>query len=248
MRPNIFRTIMFNLRAFGIRKGMKLPVYVYGRIKVYSMGTIDIKCPTKRGMIKLGMNYDNTALPYTIWNNTGTVEIGGPIWIHHGCRVQNRGTITFEGGDIISHECTLDIYEGVHFGQHVSIGYCSEITDSDVHFLIDVEKRRINRNTKPIRIGSNNWFGSHTFVKKGTVTPDFTIVASPNAVLLKDYSAEVAPYSIMAGSPARVIASGKRRLFNYQNETSIREKVNKDGFIILPEDTDLDDFCKLREL
>lgn len=248
MRPNILRTILFNLRAFGIRKAMKMPVYVYGPIKVYNMGAIDIKCPIKRGMIKLGMNYDNTALPYTIWNNMGTIEVGGPLWIHHGCRLQNRGVVTFEGGDIISHECTMDIYESLRLGKHVSIGYRSEMTDSDVHYLVDIESRRINKNTKPIVIGSNNWFGSHTFVKKGTVTPDFTIVASPNAVLLKNYVGEIEPYSILAGSPARVIGKGKRRLFNYQKETLIREKINRDGFIILPEDTNIDEFCKLKEL
>lgn len=248
MRPNIFRTICFNLRAFGLKTGLKLPVYVYGRVKVYNMGRIDLKCPVKRGLLKLGMNYDNTQLPYTIWNNTGTIEVHGQAWIHHGCRVHNRGRIILRGGDIISHACVLDIYSELELGDHVSVGYGSELTDSDVHYTIDVESRRVEPNTRPIRIGNFNWLGSHTYVKKGTVTPDYIIVASPNALLLKDYTQEMAPYSILGGSPVRVIGTGKRRIFNYQNETAITSHLQKNEYYELPNEVDVDEFCKLRKL
>lgn len=248
MRPNLFRTIWFNLRAFGLKTGMKLPVYVYGRVKVYRMGRIELKCPVKRGMFKLGMNYDNTSLPYTIWNNMGTIELHGQTWIHHGCRVQNRGRIIFRGGDIISHACVFDIYKELEFGDHVSVGYCSEFTDSDVHYTIDVESRKVEPNTKPIRIGNYNWLGSHTFVKKGTVTPPYTIVASPNALLLKDYSTSLEPYSILGGSPARVVAHGKRRVFNYQNETAITKALEQTGHFDLPADAEMETFCRLKSL
>lgn len=246
MRPNIFRTLWFNLRAFGMRKGLKLPVYVYGRVKVYKMGKIDIKCPLKRGILKLGMNYDDTALPYLIWKNMGTIELHGKTWIHQGCRVMNRGVMVFDGGDIISHACVFDIRNRIEFGKNVSVGYASEFTDSDVHYMVDVESRTVKPNSRPIRIGSFNWLGSHTFVKKGTVTPDYTIVASPNAVLLKDYSKDVAPYSILAGSPACVVAQGKRRILKFRSEGRVAECFKQgNAEYVVPEGIDLDEFCAL---
>ena len=246
MRPNIFRTIIFNLRAFGLRGAMKLPVYVYGRVKVYNMGRIELHAPMRRGMFRIGMNYTDTPLPYTIWDNQGTIDIYGPLWIHHGCRVHNMGRMIFRGGDIISHACVFDIYDELEFGQHVSVGYNSEFMDTDVHFCIDVASRKVKCNTKPIRIGNFNWLGSHTFVKKGTVTPDYLTVASPNAVLLKDYSKEWSPNCIVAGNPVHMVGMGKRRVYNYQNETMMRAVIRDKGEYVLPEDVDMDVFCKLK--
>lgn len=248
MRPNLIRTLWFNLRAFGLRKGLKLPVYVYGRVKVYSMGEIAITCPIRRGILRLGMNYDDTALTYVIWKNKGRIEIHGKTWIHQGCRVMNHGTIVFDGGDIISHACVFDIRNRLELGRNVSVGYASEFTDSDAHYMIDVEKRCVRPNNAPIRIGSYNWLGSHTYVKKGTVTPDYTIVASPNAVLLKDYTDGLPPYPILGGAPAKVIGQGKRRVLNFANERAITAALtDADSVYCLPEEVDMDAFCGLRE-
>lgn len=248
MRPNIFRTILFNLRAFGWRGAKKLPVYVYGRVKVYKMGRIELHGPIRRGMVKIGMNSKDTPLPYTIWNNQGVVEVHGRTWINHGCRISNQGRIIFRGGDIISQACVLDIRNGLEFGENVSVGYCSEFVDSDIHYMVDVESRKVCPNTSPIRIGAFNWLGSHTYVKKGTVTPDYTIVASPNALLLKDYSQELQPYSILGGSPARVIGHGKRRILNHQNEMMIASALKEKGCYEMDANVDLDEFCALKKL
>lgn len=246
MIPNLLYTLWFNLRAFGLRRGLQFPVYVYARVKVYHMGRIDIKCPIRRGMLKIGMNYANTALPYTIWNNQGVIELHGCTWIHHGCKLQNQGRIVFRGGDIISHACVFDIRSKIEFGKNVSVGYCSEFTDSDVHYMVDVDSRVVLPNKRPIAIGNFNWLGSHTFVKKGAVTPDYTIVASPNAVLLKDYSRVVPPYSILGGSPAHVIGHGKRRVLNFRNEIGITASFAQgNDLYTIPNEVSLDEFCEL---
>lgn len=248
MRPNILRTILFNLRAFALHQALKCPVYVYGRVKVYAMGRIELHGTIRRGMIKIGLNQCDTSHPCTIWNNQGVVEVHGRTWINHGCRIKNQGRIVFRGCDILSQDCVLDIRNGLEFGQNVSVGYGSEFVDSDIHYTIDVESRTILPNTRPIRIGAFNWLGSHTYVKKGAVTPDYTIVASPNALLLKDYTQEVKPYSIMGGSPARVIASGKRRLFNHQNETMVTSHLQSHDCYVVDAEVDLDEFCSLQKL
>ena len=248
MRPNIFRTLIFNFRAFGLRSAMKLPVYVYGRVKVYKMGCIELHGPICRGMFRIGMNYTDTLFPYTVWNNMGTIEVHGRTWINHGCNVQNRGRIVFRGGDIISQACVLDIHDCLELGKNVSVGYGSEFIDSDIHYMMDVMSRKVLPNTRAIRIGAFNWLGSHTYVKKGTVTPDYTIVASPNALLLKDYTQDLEPYSILGGSPARVIGKGKCRIFNHQNEIMITSVLESKDSYEVDENVDLDEFCGFKKL
>ena len=243
--PDIIRTVLFNVIHFGIVKGLKFPVYLYGKVKVYDFGKVVFTCPLRRGLVRIGMNRQNTSLPYTIINNTGTIEIGGRTWIHHGCRVTNSGVVSFAGNDIISHNTVVDIRTRLEFGHDVSIGYESEFIDSDMHYMVDVETRRVYPNSSPIKIGNFNWFGSHTYVKKGTVTPDYTIVASPNALLLKDYSKDIEPYSILGGSPVKVIGHGKQRVMKFKNQGDLDFSLNTNHFVELNADIDLDEYCKL---
>ena len=112
--------------------------------------------------------------------------------------------------------------------------------------MVDVDNRTILPNKCPITIGNFNWLGSHTFVKKGVVTPDYTITASPNTVLLKDYSRVVPPYSILGGSPAHLIGQGKRRVLNFYNEIKVAASFAQgcDTYTV-PNEVSLDEFCAL---
>lgn len=245
--PNIFRTLWINIRLFGLRKGLKLPIYIYSRTKIYNLGRVEFKCPLQRGIWRVGINQCNTASPYTIFDNMGVIELHGKVWTNHGSRITNRGKIVFGGNDIISHDCVMDIRECLEFGRNISVGFGSEFIDSDMHFMVDVESREVKGNSKPIHIGSFNWFGSHTYVKKGTRTPDYITVASPNAVLLRDYT-DVPAHSIMGGAPAKVIGGGKRRVLNMQNEKAIWSYFYGDEphVVYKVEEEDLDTFCAIK--
>lgn len=244
---NLFATLRFNIKAFGWRTGLRFPVVIHGDFKAYNVGTIRLTCEPRRGLIVIGLNQCDTVVRHSVWNNQGTIEIGGPLYINFGTRIKNQGTITFSGNDILSQECMVDIRSTLHMGKNVSVGYNSEIVDSDIHFSVDVENHCIRYNTVPIRIGNFNWFGSHTFIKKGTITPDYLTVASPNALLCKDYS-DLPPHAILGGAPANMIKQGTRRLFNFANEVSVRQwfAQHPDQSVYpLSEDVPLDDFCAL---
>lgn len=244
--PDIFRTLWVNIRLFGLRKGLKLPIYIYSKTKIYNLGKIEFKCPLRRGIWKIGINSCDSAHPCTIINNMGVVEIHGRTFLNHGARLTNRGTIVFHGNDILSHNIVIDIRERLEIGKNVSIGYASEFIDSDMHYMIDVETKLVKKNTAPIFIGNFNWLGSHTFVKKGAKTPDHTIVASPNALIAKDYTGIIPEYSILGGAPAKVIGKGKQRIMNHANERFVREALNESGKdFIQVECTDINEFCQL---
>ena len=130
-------------------------------------------------------------------------------------------------------------------GSNSRLGFHGFIMDSDDHFTVDINTRKVYRNCKPIKIGAFNWFGNTTIIKKGVVTPDYLIVASTNALLTKDYSS-LPPYSVLGGMPAKVIKSGIRRVFNLDNESDIIKffKSNPEAmsYDVDPE-INLDEFC-----
>ena len=88
--------------------------------------------------------------------------------------------------------------------------------------------------------------GNTTFIKKGVKTPDYFIVASPNALLTKDYTS-MPPYSVVGGSPVKLLKSGIRRIYNGEIEAKLNKhfKATLDNTVIWDVETkDLDIFCK----
>jgi len=244
---NILSTLRFNIRAFGLAKGLRLPVFIYGSIKMKSIGTIRINCPIKRNLITIGTNHDTVAAPYTVFCNMGTIEIHGRVFINYGTAFVNKGIVEFQGNNLFGNLCDIDIEHHLILGSNTFFGYKSQVTDTDHHYVVDTATKRVYRNSAPIIIGNFNWFGSNCFIKKGTVTPDYLIVASPNSMLSKDYSS-LPPYTVLAGCPAKPVKQGIRRVYKFANERLINDffcKHSDEKYYQIDKDIDLDEFCKL---
>ena len=56
---NLVKTIIFNFCTLPFKTAIKLPVFLYGNVRFYSLkGKIEFdNCNIQRGMIKMGMNY-----------------------------------------------------------------------------------------------------------------------------------------------------------------------------------------------
>lgn len=244
---NILATLRFNIKAFGLLKGLRLPVYIYGSIKLRNIGKIDIKCPVRRGLWVIGLNHRSVVAPFTMFDNQGVIEVHGSVFLNFGSMLSNHGTIVFNGYTLIGNKSEIRVYKRLEVGCNTSFGFDTHIMDSDMHYVVDVESRRVFPNTAPIRIGNYNWFGSNCFIKKGVVTPDYLIVASPNALLTKDYS-NLPPHTVLAGVPAKPIGQGLRRVYNFCSEKCIRQffKENqKASFYQVGDGIGLDEFCGL---
>ena len=244
---NILSTLRFNIRAFGLAKGLRLPVIIYGKIKMNEIGNIRILCPIKRGLITIGTNHNTVSAPHSVFYNKGTVEIHGKVIINYGTVLINRGLVVFRGNNAVGNQCDFNIHNLLDVGHDTFIGYESHIADSDHHYVVDINTRRVHRHSAPITIGNFNWFGSNCFIKKGTVTPDYLIVASPNSMLSKDYSS-LPPYTVLAGCPAKPVKQGIRRVYSFKNEAKINKYFQEhpeENVYQIDEQTNLDDFCKL---
>ena len=95
--------------------------------------------------------------------------------------------------------------------------------DTTFHYV-----QNLNRNgeiaplTKPIILGEDIWVGNRTTFTKGAVVPDKTIVAS-NSLVNKDFS-NIEPYTLLAGMPASVKATGMKRIFDLDIQREMDEK------------------------
>lgn len=245
---NIISTLKFNILAFGLRKGLKLPVYVYGKLRVENIGKININCPIRRRLICIGVGNDIVNDAVTLWNNEGTVDFNGKVYLNYGIRMLNRGYISFAGNNIVGTKVSFDINERLEVGFNSNIGIASNILDSNHHFTVNMDNGRVARRAGVIKIGNYNWIGSNTFIKKGCVTPDYIIVASPNALLARDYS-NVESYSVLGGAPAKQIGNSRiRRIYNFETEMKIQQyfDANPDKeYFEVPEGVDFDEYCKL---
>lgn len=219
-RLSLFKTLYFNLKSLPFKQAIKLPIFIYHKTSIYNIGKIEIKTQNIfQGMIQWGkLDYKSSGKGK--FSNYGTIEFLGPVFVGGGSILDNIGTISFKGDIQIGEGTIMLIRDYLEIGQYSRIGFLSFLMDSDDHFTVNIENGKVARNKAPIIIGKYNWIANKTVIKKNTRTPDYTIVASANTLLSKDYS-ENGSYCVLGGVPAKVIARGIRRIYNYKAEAEL---------------------------
>lgn len=243
---NWIATIYFNLRQLTFIQAIKLPVFVYWGTNLIDLsGSIIFKCPIKRGMVHLGKKWTRSQ-GYTIFLNRGIWEIEGKVIICKGTHITIApSAILCTGNSVrIRENCYIAVNKSVSIGNNSAIAYSSQILDSDFHYIIDVNTRQCQYNKAPIVIGNNNWIGSYTTIKKGTITPNYCIVASSYSVLSKDYTKNIPEFSIIGGIPAKLIVSGKRRVFSMTSQSKLYDYfLHSNNIFVLTENENIEKFC-----
>jgi len=117
------------------------------------------------------------------------------------------GDNTYIGGGTV-----IDCVKSICIGDDVLISYGCILADSDNHStrysirkkdLADWKQRKhdwTTTNSKPIQICMGVWIGSKSIVLKGVTIGEGSVVGA-GSVVTKD----VAPWTIVAGNPARII-------------------------------------------
>lgn len=213
-RIDIYKTIIVNLRLYGFKGIRILPIFIYKNTQLYNLGKIIFQCPLKRGILTIG-RLDIKSQGITKINNKGIIYIKNYVEIGGATIIDNVGEICLNGYNRISDGCQLFIRSKLIIGEQTDLGFHSVVMDSDDHFTINIETKKINNNTSPIKIGYGCWIGCNTFIKKGAILPDYTIVASANTLIAKDYS-DIPPYSILGGIPGKVINTLQTRRIHVQ--------------------------------
>lgn len=238
-----FKTILYNSLWFGAKGLLKLPIHIYNNVDIISSGRITIDGEIHTGMIKMGI-WKAKAHNHFRLVNYGTIIFHGKAVLQGGCIIENYGgIIEFGNFNKISESCKLMCRRRIVFQDHISVGYETTFMDTDFHFIVNTTDRKVHLNEKEINIGEGVWISSNCKIMKGVCLPANSIVCA-NSLLLKDFS-YCRCATVFAGSPAKVINEGKRRIFNIKKEQellSIFQRNNTLNELQIPEN-DLDKLC-----
>lgn len=200
------KTVIFNLKYFGVKGLFKLPVLVSRKVKfVNTGGKVKLEGNLGFGIIRLGFSdvgifdkrYDRT-----IWDVRGNVVFKGSARIGYGSKISVGSTGTLVLGDnfIITASSAVVCFSNVRFGDNCLLSWDNLFIDNDFHNVIMKDGKTIGK-SKDITVGNDVWISCRCTVLKGTVIPDNCVIGS-NSLLNKVYEK---PNCLYAGVPAKMI-------------------------------------------
>lgn len=239
---NPLATIYLNFRSFPLKQAFHLPVYVYGRPHMYFLtGNMYVEGKIERGMIKFNctaIGAPNNMSMQTDLLNQGKIIFhgGGFIGTGNKIRVSHNGILEFGEDFKIADQVNVGCYSKIKIGSHARVAHRCQILDSNYHYVANLNKRIIPQWKKPISIGDYCWLGNSSTITGGVTLPNYSIVGS-NSLVNKDFSS-IPMGSIIAGVPAKYIASGFRRVFNKKYEIEIDKYYtdNPNGLYIIDDE------------
>lgn len=74
-RLSILRTIYFNFRTLPFKQAIKLPIFIYGRVRLFGLNgeVIFENTYIKTGMVKIGKNTES----FSLFDHSGFISLGG---------------------------------------------------------------------------------------------------------------------------------------------------------------------------
>ncbi|OAD90195.1 hypothetical protein A7A78_08090 [Aequorivita soesokkakensis] len=219
------KTYYFNYKKFPNSIAKKLPVFIYGKLKLSSIeGEFIIDAPISKGMIGFGKSFEfpTTSKGVSELSLNGTFICKGNVQIGKDVCIQIAKNAYFEMGHFscLGSDIKVICKEKIVIKNFVRIGYQTQLIDTTIHQMIDTKGNTKLPMTAPIVLNSNTWIGNRTTIMKGTVTPEQCIVAS-NSLCNKDYTA-YGNNILIGGMPAKLLKEGIVR--DWKGEQAMLEK------------------------
>lgn len=230
-RLSIWRTLYFNFRTLPFSTAIKLPVFIYGPVRLFILiGKVKFEnTEIRRGMVKIGVNGDSFSLfdhsgyiqlassnsllifegPCRIALNSKIRVCGGTLRLGRFTRIGSNAKVICNGGNITIKEFTGVTFECV-------------VMNSSFHYTYNEKLGAYQNRTIDITIGAYNWIGNRSTIYAGAITPDFAVIGSCSFVN-KDFSKLESENKgvLLAGTPAKYITSGIRRVFSPDCENKV---------------------------
>jgi acetyltransferase-like isoleucine patch superfamily enzyme len=226
---NIPLTLYVNFRLLPFKMACKLPIYVFGKWYIdCSKGNFVIETPIRRGMILMGRNiagYVVCEKSSLKMKTDSKIIFRGTVYISQGCQIflNNNAILDFAPEVLLGDLVKIICYKKIEVGKRSEITWESQIMDYNYHFIEHIESNTIPNISRPVKIGNYCWIGNRTTIMPGTVLPDRIIVTS-NSLLNKDYIAKgLKSYSLIGGMPAKLIATGYKRVYSRENEKILKK-------------------------
>lgn len=223
---NVRKTVIVNFRFLPRAQAWKFPIFVYGKMKIEGHGQVVINSPLSKALISIGApDYLAVSNDPSLFYNYGTIIFNGRFVSSYSitiCAHNKIAPATIEFGDniIMGMKNSFQAFDNIKIGNNVRIAHCTQIYDTNFHYIVDTQTGNVPPMTAPVYIGNNCWIGNHSNIMKGCVLPDGVIVAS-GSLANKDYREILPTYCVAAGRPIVKKAENKRRIVDCSTEQAI---------------------------
>lgn len=141
----------------------------------------------------------------------GVIDVGDDVLVDGKCsflfatRFSARPTLTIGDRTGIGHDCTFAVARRIEIGSDCRIAGGVWMFDSPGHPSEPEARRRglppDPDQVKPITVGPNVWIGGSSIIFPGVCIGEGAVIAAGSVVI-----ADVPPFTVVAGNPARRIA------------------------------------------
>ena len=233
-RVNWTKTIYINFKTQNFKTAIKLPILIYGKLKISRLsGQIILLGKIKTGRMRIGYNSDQFSAPKggALLNLTGKIISHGVFWASIDVLIQVAGTLELSDCTFFGNSSKLRCNNYVFFGIGSRMASECQAFDTNFHYTRNINTGEIYRPEGKIIVGNYCWIGNRTTLAKGTVLPDYTMVAS-NSLCNKDFAIDNMVAPLIGGIPAkRIGAGGVVRIFDIKKEQELSDyfKSNPDA-------------------
>ena len=147
----------------------------------------------------------NCSLGKKVILNCPNLEIGNHVTLRSHVQIGGNGELHIGDNTTINEYSIISCQKSITIGSNVMLAPYVYILDVD-HQFKSIDKLITEQGyiTSDVNIGDNVWIGTNTIITKGVTIGEGSIVGS-NSVVTKN----IAPFSIVAGSPAKLIKMRK---------------------------------------
>ncbi len=235
-RLSIWRTIYFNFRTLPFKQALKLPIYIYGKVRFFMLNGSIIIDSTRisSGMIKIGINGDS----FSLFDHSGYLQLADTnsrIVFKGRCRIALntkirvvQGVLTFGNNSRIGSDVRIICNGGdIFIGENTGITFSCVVMNSNFHYTYDVNRKGYRNMSSNIFIGNSCWIGNQTTILGSAKLPDYSIVGSGSFVNKDMINYATQSYPMIAGRPAQIKTYGIKRVFSPKTEIKVRSLFQK---------------------
>lgn len=240
---HLLKTIYLNFKLLPLGQAIYFPILVYGRWKFRCLeGRVVFDIPMKTGILTLGKNrvgYVTAGCGTLTLQENSMIYCSGNVAIYQGASLCVFSKAKLKLGDSVTIGDNVKIIcsKYISIGRGSGITWESQVMDYNSHFIEDMSTNKIKPISNMVILGEYNWIGNRTTIMPGTQLPNRIIVTS-NSLLNKDYIAlGLNSYSLIGGSPAKLIKSNVRRIYSRASERYLHSQFT---------DSDICDFDSLK--
>lgn len=244
---NWLKTLQINFMLLPLKTALKFPILIYGSCELGVLrGNIQFTEKPYKGILRIGITdpWRNLSTPSYI-SLRGNLIIGNRVIMRRGVRlhIDEYATLLLHNDVSIGVRTSIKVSSHISIGTATSIGNDTIITDTDFHYTMNIQNHTIQNNSRAIVIGEQNWIGSYCMIKKGTKTPKGTVVAGPFSMTSKDYTSIINEYSLIAGTPAKLLLENIRRVNNTEFETLLNKHFRDKNEPFIVHKDEIESFC-----